>query len=56
MKFRLNWHVSASSTREVSHVTGEVQVKESSFYDPALEFILKKRLVSTSLLALARSS
>ena len=52
----LKWRVSASS---LSHLLGIFQKQDASILsniDLALEFILKKRLVSTSLLALARSS
>ena len=52
----LKWRVSASS---LSHLLGIFWKQDASILssiDPALEFILKKLLVSTSLLALVRSS
>ena len=52
----LKWRVSASS---LSHLLGIFRKQDASIFsniDPALQFILRKRLVSTSLLALARSS
>ena len=55
-KIPKKWRVSASS---LSHLLGIFRKQDASIFsniDPALQFILRKRLVSTSLLALARSS
>ena len=57
------WLKEDAETRHFSHLSGIFRKQDASILsiilssiDPALEFILKKRLVSTSLLALARSS
>ena len=50
------WLKEDSETRHFSHLLRIFRKQDASNIDLALEFILKKRLVSTSLLALARSS
>ena len=53
------WLKEAAETRHFSHLLGIFRKQDVSILsniDLALEFILKKRLASTSLLALARSS
>ena len=53
------WLKEDAETRHFSHLLGIFRKQDASILsniDPALQFILRKRLVSTSLLALARSS
>ena len=53
------WLKEDAETRHFSHLLGIFRKQDASILsniDPALQFILRKRLVSTSLLALACSS
>ena len=59
LKIPNKWLKEDAKTRHFSHLLGIFRKQDASILssiDPALEFILKKLLVSTSLLALARSS